>query len=170
MSVVRIVQTASYHHVEPRLVPHGEGESGSNIRFRVDGRVIGELPEGEPIMRMLERTGLLLIPRQIGLVGYEEDGHVHAAIMLVISSAELADCEMHPLDSGLQGVREATAQNESREKIDLLRLGQAVRPYAHRNNPDDLHAELADMLTLLVYGNRTPSAAQKAIDDLLRSV
>jgi hypothetical protein len=168
MSLVRFVHTTSHHHIEHQLMSSDSGKPG--IGFRIDERVIGELAEGERMMQMVDHCGLLRVPRQVGLIGAEEDRGVLAAIVLLVPSEEFPADGGHPLDAGLQGVRSTKAQDQRPGKVDLLRIGQVKRVADRRAHPDDLQAELEDMLSLLVHGHPHRSREQQAIEELLRGL
>lgn len=155
-----------------------------------DGLALAYYYQGNVIARGVVPTGavdairqLLSTPVSVALAASEDDdGNIEARVCLVL-----------PVDAArLQGEAEEDEDDEpwkasvpapppeisgdpafdpvlDRPHITLLPIGNVVRPARDRNHPEDVPADVREMLENLLAG-RGRDAVTKAIDDLLDSI
>jgi hypothetical protein len=119
--------------------------------------------------------GLLREPVSVALAATEdEEGNIEARVCLVLpvdaDEAQSEDEEPEePWRSSVPAPPEEIAGDyESRPRLALLPIGNAVRGANHRNH-SDVAGDVREMLVNLLSG-RSHDAVSKAIDDLLGSL
>jgi hypothetical protein len=127
---------------------------------------------------------LLVQPVTLALAAAEdEDGNIDARVCLVLpidpdmlseddgeeSPDEPWKSSLPALPSGIESLPANQPDQSDRTKLALLPIGNVVRNTKDRNHPDDVVADVREMLDNLV-GGKAQDAVQKAIDDLLNSI
>lgn len=128
--------------------------------------------------------GLLDEPVSLALAATEdEDGNIDARVCLVLpmdgngreeeeeeaaSEPWRASIPQPPTDFSSDDEEEDDDEDDE-PRVALLPIGNVVRNHEDRNHPEEVEVDVWEMLENLVNG-RVQDAAQKAIDDLLRSI
>ena len=128
-------------------------------------------------------TSLLAQPVSIALAAAEDEaGNIDARVCLVLP----IDPDMLPAEGDEDGPSEpwrdsvpelppgieatpADSHDPNKPKLALLPIGNVVRGHRDRKFPDDVAADVKEMLDNLV-GGKARDAIRKAIDDLLNSL
>lgn len=179
-------------HPEPLPVeaqitdPESDHEDHVIMAYFVNGKLIARgtvLQEAAEAIQMLLRQ-----PMPVALAATEdEDGNIGGQVCLLLPSdlAGTLNYEMEEpeepwkssipapppeVDSSyVQGEEVPEPEDESRERIALLPLGNVLRPAKYRNHPDNIAGDAKEMLEVLLAG-KARNAVQQAIDDLLDSI
>jgi len=129
--------------------------------------------------------GLLDEPVSLALAATEDaEGNIDARVCLVlpmdgVAHEEEEDDETEPWKASVptppmeldEGGEEEEGEDDDDEepRVALLPIGNVVRSVHDRNHPQEVEVDVWEMLENLVKG-KAQDAAQKAIDDLLKSL
>lgn len=169
-----LVYQPSPQVVSVHRVPHNTVEDDDiGLEFRISGRHIAEHIVPRERWESVQKSGILDVPRPIGLVCFEYEYAAHAIVVMVLPSrVELPDDEAgNPIWS--LGIPE-----HPNPLLDLVGdvlpfrffgFASTVRYPSERNHPGDLREEALEMLAaVLRHGTTTPE--QEAIRALLDSL
>jgi hypothetical protein len=157
-------------------------DDGLALAYYYQGNVIarGVVPAGA--VNAIRR--LLSTPVSVALAASEDDdGNIEARVCLVLpvgSSSFLQEFEddedqepwkasVPPPPPGIESGADFDGPGRDRPHITLLPIGNVVRSARDRNHPEDVPADVREMLENLLAG-RGRDAVSKAIDDLLDSI
>lgn len=168
--------------IQTRPIEHFSVPEGSvGLGYYLDGHLIARgvvAPDSVDAIK-----GLLDEPVSLALAATEdEDGNIDARVCLVLPMDDVAEDEEEDGESDaepwkasvpappmeLEDEDEDGAEGEE-PRVALLPIGNIVRSNRDRNHPEQVEVDVWEMLENLVEGNAR-DAAQKAIDDLLKSL
>ncbi len=168
--------------IETRPIEHYSVPEGAvGLGYYHDGHLIARgvvAPDSVDAIK-----GLLDEPISLALAATEDDeGNIDARVCLVlpmdgVGQDEEEEDEAEPWKASvpkppmeLEGEGEEEDEEGSEEpRVALLPIGNVVRSVGDRNHPEEVEVDVWEMLENLVKG-KAEDAAQKAIDDLLRSI
>lgn len=131
--------------------------------------------------------GLLDEPVSLALAATEDaEGNIDARVCLVLPmdgvGQEEEDEEAEPWKASVppppmeleedgedEGEEDEEDDEDEEPRVALLPIGNVVRSVQDRNHPEEVEVDVWEMLENLVHG-KAQDAAQKAIDDLLKSL
>lgn len=126
---------------------------------------------------------LLRSPVSVALAATEDDdGNIDGRVCLILPlDSEVLNVEEEDEEEGVDEPWRASVpelptelggepqHDPDRPKLALLPIGHVVRSISDRGHPENMAADVREMLENLVSGN-AQDAVQKAIDDLLKSL
>ena len=165
-----------------RPLQHGKTPAGAvALGYYHDGNLVARGIVAETAVDAIH--GLLAQPVSVALAAAEdEDGNIDARVCLVLpidpdllpaegdddAPAEPWRDSVPDLPPGIEATSPDSA-DPSKPKLALLPIGNVVRGRRDRRHPDDVGADVREMLDNLV-GGKARDAIRKAIDDLLNSL
>ncbi len=170
--------------IETRPIEHFSVPEGAvGLGYYHDGHLIARgvvAPDSVDAIK-----GLLDEPISLALAATEDDeGNIDARVCLVLPMDGLGgqdedeDEESEPWKASVppppMELEEHEEEDEDEEgseepRVALLPIGNVVRSVHDRNHPEEVEVDVWEMLENLVNG-KAQDAAQKAIDDLLKSL
>lgn len=120
----------------------------------------------------LVSSGIFDQPRQVGLVGIEEEGGVNGLVVLISYDDVDDESEDEPWLESVSRYEEENVESEGLVPASMVVIGRAFRPINEREYPEDLHKEIMSMLAKLICGDQAQvlTPEQKAIEELLASI
>ncbi len=167
--------------IETRPIEHFSVPEGAvGLGYYHDGHLIARgvvAPDSVDAIK-----GLLDEPISLALAATEDDeGNIDARVCLVLpmdglsgeGEGEEEDAEpwrasVPPPPMELEEEQEEE-EGDGEPRVALLPIGNVVRSVQDRNHPEEVEVDVWEMLENLVNG-KAQDAAQKAIDDLLKSI